>query len=456
MRRYRLIALLALALGAVGPALTLGLSEGAEPLAKRYVFENGLTLLVAEKRALPIVTVHVVIKAGSLVEPKEKAGLANLVASLLTRGTKTRSAVEISEAIEFVGGSLTSQGGADVASVGLTVLRKDLDLGLNLLTDVLLHPAFEEQEIQRKMKEIVGAIRKKKEEPGEVAEEAFNALVFGDHPYGRPVEGTEETLKGISRKDIQAFYEAYVRPERTIVAVVGDVGFEEMVAKFQTLFGSWKRGEALDPPLPTPPSLEGPKVKKIHRNLTQANIVLGHLGIKRENPDFYAVQVMNYILGSGGFASRLMANIRDEKGWAYDVDSHFVSRLQPGPFMTSLQTKNETAQPAVEEVLKEIRRIREEPVSEEELKEAKAYLTGSFPLRLDTNAEIAQLLTGIELYGLGLDYVERYPTLIEAVTREEVLRVAKRYLDPERFVLVVVADQEKAQVKPATSSGKSF
>lgn len=456
MRRYRLIALLALMLGAVGPALTLGLSEGAEPLAKRYVFENGLTLLVAEKRALPIVTVHVVIKAGSLVEPKEKAGLANLVASLLTRGTKTRSAVEISEAIEFVGGSLTSQGGADVASVGLTVLRKDLDLGLNLLTDVLLHPAFEEQEIQRKMKEIVGAIRKKKEEPGEVAEEAFNALVFGDHPYGRPVEGTEETLKGISRKDIQAFYEAYVRPERTIVAVVGDVGFEEMVAKFQTLFGSWKRGEALDPPLPTPPSLEGPKVKKIHRNLTQANIVLGHLGIKRENPDFYAVQVMNYILGSGGFASRLMANIRDEKGWAYDVDSHFVSRLQPGPFMTSLQTKNETAQPAVEEVLKEIRRIREEPVREEELKEAKAYLTGSFPLRLDTNAEIAQLLTGIELYGLGLDYVERYPTLIEAVTREEVLRVAKRYLDPERFVLVVVADQEKAQVKPATSSGESF
>lgn len=419
---------------------------GAEPLAKRYVFENGLTLLVAEKRALPIVTVQVVIKAGSFVEPQEKAGVANLTASLLVRGTKTRSALEISELIEFVGGSLTSQGGVDMASVGLTVLRKDLDLGLDLLADVLLHPAFEEQEIQRRVKEIVGAIRKKKEEPGEVAEEAFNALLFGDHPYGRPVEGTEETLKGISRKDIQAFYEAYYRPERTIVAVVGDVGFEEMVAKFQTLFGSWQRGEAPDPPLPTPPPLEGPKVKKIHRNLTQAHIVLGHLGIRRENPDFYAVQVMNYILGSGGFASRLMANIRDEKGWAYDVDSHFIPRLQPGPFRASLQTKNETAQPALEEVLKEIRRIRSEPVSEEELNDAKAYLTGSFPLRLDTNAEIAQLLTGIEFYGLGLDYVERYPKLIEAVTREEVLQVAKRYLDPERFVLVVVADQEKAKL----------
>ena len=443
------MALLALALGAVGPALTLSLSEGegAEPLAKRYGFENGLTLLVAEKRALPIVTIHVVVKAGSLVEPKEKAGLANLVASLLTRGTKTRSAVEISEAIEFVGGSLSSEGGADVASLSLTILRKDLDLGLDLLADVLLHPAFEEQEIQRKIKEIVGAIRKKQEEPGEVAEEAFDALVFGDHPYGRPIEGAEEALKGIARADIQVFYEAYYRPERTIVAVVGDVGGEEMVAKLTSFLGSWKRGESREPSLPTPPPLEGPKVKKIHRSLTQANIVLGHLGIKRENPDFYAVQVMNYILGSGGFASRLMANIRDEKGWAYDVRSHFITRLYPGPFMASLQTRNETAQPAIEEVLKEIRRMRDEPVSEEELKEAKAYLTGSFPLRLDTNAEIARLLTSVELFGLGLDYVERYPKLIEAVTREEVLRVAKRYLDPERFVLVVVADQEKAQVK---------
>ncbi len=424
--------------------------QAGEPLARRIVLENGLTLLVSEKRSLPIVTVQVLIRAGSVLEPEEKAGLANLAAGLLTRGTKRRSALEISEAIEFVGGSLGSSGGIDSASISLTVLKKDLDLGLDLLADILLNPVFAEEEIRRKVNETLAAIRKKQEEPGVVAEEAFAALIFGDHPYGWPLEGTEESLRRITRKDLQAFHATYYRPERTIVAVVGDVGVEEIVARFRALFGDWQRGNAPDPLLPSPPSLESLTVKKIDKSLTQANIVLGHLGISRGNPDFYAVQVMNYILGSGGFASRLMANIRDEKGWAYDIRSHFMARLYPGPFIVSLQTKNETAQPAIEEILKEIRRIREELVTDQELADAKAYLIGSFPLRLDTNAEIASLLTAIEFYGLGLDYVERYPELIRGVTKEEVLQVARKYLDPEHLALVVVADQAKANISLPT------
>lgn len=442
MRRLRLIAILAMALLALA-----AFALAVEPLAKRVVLPNGLTLLVSEKRALPIVTVQVLIKAGSVLEPQDKAGLANLAAELLTRGTKSRSALEISEAIEFVGGSLGSGGGVDSASASLTVLKKDLDLGLDLLADILLNPVFAEEEIRRKVNETLAAIRKKQEEPGVVAEEALEALIFGDHPYGRPLEGTEESLKRITRRDLRAFHGTYYRPERTIVAVVGDVGVEEIVAKFKALFSAWERGEVPEPVLPSPPPLDGLKVKKVNKSLTQANIALGHLGISRENPDFYAVQVMNYILGSGGFASRLMTNIRDEKGWAYDISSHFVARLQPGSFVVSLQTKNENAQPAIEEILKEIERIREEPVADQELADAKAYLIGSFPLRLDTNAKIANLLTSIELFGLGLDYVERYPELIQRVTKEDVLRVARKYLDPEHLALVVVADQEKARLK---------
>lgn len=419
----------------------------AEPLAKRVVFDNGLTLLVSEKRTLPIVRVNVLVRAGSVLEPREKAGLASLVAELLVQGTRRRSASQISEEIEFVGGSLESEGESDYASLALSVLKKDLDLGLDLLADVLLNPAFEEQEIQRKVKEVLAAIRKKEEEPGQVAGEAFDEIIFGNHPYGRPVEGTEESLKLMTREDIQQFYATYYRPERTIVAVVGDVGFEEVVTKLRALFASWNRGDAQEKPLQAPPPLDGLKVKKVNRGLTQASIVLGHLGVSRDNPDYYALQVMNYILGGGGFASRLLGNIRDEKGWAYSIYSQFDARLHQGPFVVSLQTKNETAQPAIQEVLKEIRRIREEPVSESELEEAKAYLIGSFPLRLDTNAKIAQLLTGIELFGLGLDYMDRYPKLIGSVTREEVLRVARQYLDPERLALVVVADQEKARVE---------
>ncbi|MBI3988754.1 MAG: insulinase family protein, partial [candidate division NC10 bacterium] len=300
-----------------------------ELLAKRVVLDNGLTLLVSEKQALPIVTVQVLIKAGSVLELKDKAGLANLAAELLTRGTKTRSALEISGAIEFVGGSLASWGGADSAPASLTVLKKDLDLGLDLLADILLNPVFAEEEIQRKVKETLAAIRKKQEEPGVVAEEALDTLVFGDHPYGRPVEGAEESLPRITRTDLQTFHATSYRPERTIVAVVGDVGVEEIVAKFKARFGAWRRGDVPEPVLLSPPPLDGLKVKKINKDLTQANIALGHLGISRGNPDYYAVQVMNYILGSGGFASRLMTNIREEKGWAYDIDSTFVARLQP-------------------------------------------------------------------------------------------------------------------------------
>ena len=208
-------------------------------------------------------------------------------------------------------------------------------------------------------------------------------------------------------------------------------------------FKDWAKKGIAEKPLPAIKPVVGPKVIKIDKDLTQANIVLGHLGIKRENPDFYAVSVMNYILGGGGFASRMMDNIRDNKGLSYDVHSFFLANKYGGSFQAGLQTKNRTAHIAVAEILKEMERMRSEPVTDKELSDAKSYLTGSFPLRIDSNSKIASFLVAVEFYGLGLDYVDRYKELIESVTRDDVLRVAKKYLHTKDYVLVLVGNMKQ-------------
>lgn len=418
----------------------------AAPLAEREVLPDGMVLLHAERRNLPIVKVVVAVRAGSVMETAEKAGLSNLTADLLNEGTRRRSSKEISNAIEFVGGSLATSGGADFITVSLSVLKKDLDLGFDLLSDVLLNPAFTDEEFNRRKAIIRGSIVRQKEEPGIVASRAFMKAVFGDYPYGWPMDGTEESIARITREDVQNFYRALYAPNNAVMAVTGDVGREELQALIRKYFAGWSRKDIPGPAVIAPQAGEKPTVIKINKALTQATILLGHPGIRRDDPDFYTVQVMNYILGGGGFASRLMDNIRDNKGLSYDVHSFFAANKYAGVFEAGLQTKNQTANAAIAEVLKEMERIMTEPVGDRELADAKAYLTGSFPLKIDSNSKIAAFLTSVELYGLGLDYVEKYPSYINGVTKEDVLRAARKYLNTKGYVLVVVADLEKAAI----------
>jgi zinc protease len=427
--------------------LVVPLQAFAAPIAKREILPNGMVLLRAERTGLPIVKVVLAIKAGSVAEPAGKAGLANLTAKLLNEGTAKRSSKEISDEIEFVGGSLNTSGGADYITVTLSVLKKDVELGFDLLSDIVLSPAFSDDEIKRRKAIIKNFIIQQREEPGAVASKAFLKAVFGEHPYGIPVEGTEESLDNITRQDIVDFHRAYYIPNNAIMAVAGDIDSKELHVLLDRFFGGWKRREVAASRLPVPSKGQGPRVVKIQKDITQANVILGHLGISRENPDYYAVSVMNYILGGGGFASRLMDNIRDNKGLSYDVHSYYSADKFAGYFEAGLQTKNASANTAIGEILKEMERIRTEPVSDKELTDAKSYLTGSFPLRIDSNSKIAGFLVAVEFYGLGLDYVDKYKTLIDAVTKDDVLRVAKKYLDPENYVLVVVGNLEKASLK---------
>jgi zinc protease len=419
----------------------------AGEIASREVLPNGLVLLHSEKKGLPIITVVVAVKAGAVAESYEKAGLANLTSDLLNEGTSKRTALDISSAIDFVGGSLETSGGDDFITVKLSILRKDMDLGFDLLSDIILNPAFRQEEIDRRTAVIKSSILQQREDPGIVASKAFLKAVYGEFPYGWPTEGTLESLDRITREDISGFHRTYYAPNNSIMAVVGDVSRDELQALLRKYFAAWEKKDLPSTLLRSPEPAAERMVITIDRDITQANIVLGHLGIRRENPDYYAVLVMNYILGGGGFASRLMDNIRDDKGLAYDVHSFFSANKFAGMFQAGLQTKNSSANIAIDEILNEMKKIRTEPVNDRELADAKSYLTGSFPLRIDTNTKIAGFLVGMEFYDLGLDYIDNYKNYINSVSKSDILKVAGKYLHPEKFVLVVVGDLEKASLK---------
>lgn len=413
--------------------------------AKRVVLPNGLTLLFSEKHNLPIVKATMLIKASPINEPAEKAGLANLTAELLLEGTKTRTSEEISEAIEFIGGDLSVSTERDYTELELSILKKDIKTGFSILSDILLNPVFSENEITRKKDIIKGALRQREEDPSFLGSRAFRKAVFStSHPYGRIIEGSTNTLDMITREDIIDFHKNWYRPNNAILSVVGDISFDELNGLIQEFFGTWKPYEAPAPTIPPVTVPAEPKTIPVEKDLTQANIFLGHLGVKRSNTDYYALSVMNYILGGGGFASRLMTRIRDDLGLAYDVHSYFTSNLFRGAFLVGVQTKNRSAKDVIRIILEEIKRIQKEPVTDEELMEAKSYLTGSFPRRLDTMGKVARFLALTEFYGLGLDYDMEYKDLINSVTKDDVLRVARKYLHPDAYTLVIVADLEKA------------
>lgn len=419
----------------------------AGSLADRAVLPDGLILLHSERAELPMVRVVVAIKAGSIAEPASKAGLSSLVADLLNEGTSKRTSGQISDQIEFVGGQLSASGGLDYVTVSLTILKKDVELGFDLLSDIIMDPAFSQSEIARRKAIIKSSILRKKEDPGAIASETFLKAIYGNNPYGRPTEGTEETLDAITRKDIADFHDRYYAPNNAIMAVVGDINRDSVMSLINKYFAEWHRKDVpvIVVPEAVPPA--GPKTIRIEKDLTQANIVLGHLGIRRDNPDYYAVSVMNYILGGGGFASRLMDNIRDNRGLSYDVRSYFSADRYAGSFQVELQTKNTSANAAIDEIFKELKRIRTTPVTDSELNDAKSYLTGSFPLRIDSINKLAGFLTAVEFYNLGQDYAEKYGRFIDSVTKEDVLRVARQYLHPEDYVLVVVGDMKKAKLR---------
>jgi zinc protease len=430
MRRPFTLVTLLLAAVAVVPA-------GAAPLAHREVLANGIRLLVAPRPAIPIVALRVSLRAGSTADPPDAPGLANLTAELLTRGTAKRTGPELDRAIEFVGGALEADASRDGTTVSLAVLKKDLDLGLDLLAEALLTPTFPDEELKRKVAEIEAALRRSEENPEAVAGRALARLIYAGHPYAHPIAGTVESVGRLTRDQVVAFHRAYYRPDAATIAVVGDVTVDEIRAAIGRRLDGWARPASAPPAVPLAPAQPAVAAEKIARDLTQATVYLGRPGVRHGDPDYFPLLVANYILG-GGSASRLYTRVREERGLAYSVYSSLSPGLYGASLTVGLQTRVEAVDEAVRVVRAEMAGMGQPPIDARELSLAKSYLIGSFPLRLDTSRKVADLLVGVEDYGLGLDYPERFRSEVGKVSAADVVRVAARYLDPATFSSVTV------------------
>ena len=418
--------------------LLLGMpAQAAGPLARREVLPNGPVLLVAERPAIPIVVVRVGVPGGAVHDPDDALGLASLTAELLTRGTARRSGPELDRAIEFVGGSLEAGAGSDGASVTLSVLKKDLALGLDLLAEVLLHPTFPADELARKVADIQAALRRSEQSPETVAGRELTRLVFPGHPYARPASGTVESVGKLTREQVVAFHARHYRADGATIVAVGDITAGDIRRELLARLSGWRAPPTPLPRVPTPALTVPPEERRIVRDLTQTTVLLGRPAIRQVDPDYFPLAVATYVLG-GGSASRLYTRVREDRGLAYSVYSSLLPARHGASLLVSLQTRTDGVTEAVRLVRAEMARLGREPVPPAELDRAKSYLIGSFPLRLDTSGKLAGFLGAVEDQGLGLDYPDRYKERIARVTAADLQRVAAKYLDPATFSSVMV------------------
>jgi zinc protease len=409
---------------------------------ERIELPNGLVLLLSENHSIPSVSINAIVKTGSRFELDEKAGLASMAGALLDSGTTTRTSREIAETIEASGGQLGTFGDYQSSGVVVTLLSKDLDLGLDVSSDLLMNPTFPEDKVHQHVDRRVAQIKARLDVPRTQASDTFNELVFKGSPQHRPPIGYENTVRTLTRADVATYFRNFFVPDNTMLAIVGDIDKSEVRRKVEAAFGKWERASTFEPPpVPQPQRQTTPIEKFLPAAKEQVNIIIGHVGITRKNPDYYRLLVMDTILGSSpGFTSRIPRILRDEQGLAYTTFSNITSSagLDPGRFIAYIGTAPENLTRAIAGLRGEIARIVREPVTDEELETAKSYLTGSFVLRFQKNSQIAEFLLEAEVYGLGFDYLEKYPDLIRAVTVEDVSRVVRTYIDPENTTTVVV------------------
>jgi zinc protease len=381
------------------------------------------------------------VLAGARYDPESKAGLAIMVSRLLDEGTQNRTSLEIADAIESVGGAIETDGSFERIIATAGVLNKDVDLGLELLSDLLIRPIFPQDFVDKEIERTLAEITSARDRPQVLAGWAFNELVYQDHPLHRPSHGYPQTVVGLTRDDLLQFHRQYFVPNNVILSIVGDFKIGELLPKVEKAFGSWENRPLAFPTYPPPVKQVGKRVRFITMPAQQLNIYLGHLGVTRINPDYYALQVLDTILGGGaGFTARIPQRLRDELGLAYTTFASITmtAGLDPGRFIAFIGTSPENMNLALDGLLNEIRRIIDESVTAQELQDAQDYLTGSFVFAFESSPQIARFLVHAEVYGLGFDYIEKYPQYIRAITVEDISRVARKYLDSENYTLVVV------------------
>ncbi|MEO8648458.1 MAG: pitrilysin family protein [Acidobacteriota bacterium] len=413
----------------------------ALPPIEKAKLANGLEVWMVQQHELPIVSMNLVLRSGSSNEPDNRTGLASVTTSLLNDGTASRSASEIVNQLQSIGASVNANSGWDSTNVSMQTLTRNLDQALDIYSDIIQHPAFPANELEsRRGRSLVG-LRQQRSNPGAISNVVYNKVLYKDHPYGR--ETTEATIKAITRDDIVNYYNSTFRPNNGVLIVVGDIDKTALKAKLEKAFASWKPGDVTTASLPAADTLGKTAIYLVDRpNAAQSVVSIGQVGIDRANPDYFPVVVMNSILG-GGITSRISMNLREEKGYTYGANSGWNFRKGAGPFSAGGNIQTAVTKEAVFEFMKELNGIRGSiPVTQRELDYNKQALIRRYPAAFETVGQVSAQLSNLVVYGLPDSYFNDYIAKVNAVTLDDVNRVAKKYLDPEKMAIVIVGDRK--------------
>lgn len=419
----------------LGPTPSLAL-----PAPVRHTLQNGLTVIYVPRRDLPIVNATLVTRGGLSDDPASLPGLAAFTAEMLDEGAAGSDALQLAEAIEQLGASLSASAAWDAAQVNLQVLRGRLPEALTLMADVVTRPDFPEREVSRVRDERLTDLARARDETRIIAGNAFASLVYGsDHPYGRV--STTETTRRIDRRALADFHRQFYRPGNSTLILVGDVD-AALHPEVERIFGAWRGAAVAAAAAPVMPENGPTRIYLIDKpGAAQSEIRIGHPAVARDNPDFYSLAVLNTLLG-GSFTSRLMQNLRETHGYTYGAGSSFSMRRGAGPFTASSAVVTVKTDSAVIEFFRELNRIRDEAVPADELERAKRYIALGLPQSFETTGQIAARTAELVIYGLPLDYYDSYVQRVMAVTAEDVQRVAREYVRPDRSAVVVVGDRQ--------------
>jgi zinc protease len=407
-----------------------------------YAFKtlgNGLQVIAVSHHEQPVVSLRLIVRAGSAQDPDNRPGVASLAATLLDQGTTSKSAEQIADAIDSIGGALGTGAGSDLTFINGVVMKDSLAVGLDLVSDLAQHPAFADEEIDRQRSQLLSGLRVSYEDPEYLANMVFDRLVYGFHPYGKPQTGTPSTLSAIGRDDLIAFHKRWFGSNNAILAIVGDVTPDEAFAGAERAFGGWHRAEA-EAPTPSEPPPPTRRVVVIDKpGAVQTEIRVGHIGIPRKSNDYMALDLAVKILGGEG-ANRLHRVLRTERGLTYGASADMNGLKQSGDIVAETNTRSETTGETLRLIVDEYWKLLRDRVSERELSGAQDYLTGAFPLTIETPSQIALQILNAVFYGLNLNDLQTYRERVDAVSVGDIQRVAREYLHPDRLTIVLVGD----------------
>ena len=414
------------------------------PKAYETKLSNGLQVIVLEQHKLPTFTMQMVVLSGGLSDPADQRGAAQYTASLLREGTKSRNSRQIAEQADSLGATLNAGSGLSSITTNISVsgLTENLDPIMELFADVILNPSFPVDELNKLKTRAIAQLRLQRAQPAFLANEMFAKVMYGSHPASK-VSLTPEEIRNLRPEALQRFHAANYKPNNTLLTIVGDVQPADIVARIEKTFGSWQRGDVASTNIPKANETGPAKIYVVDRvPSVQTNLILGNLSVERNDPDHFALDVMNQVVG-GGASARLFLNLREDKGYTYGAYSGVSAFKYRGTFRANTEVRTEVTKGSMDELMHELKRIRDEKVDQEEFDRAKRTIVGSFALQLESpNALLNNIITQ-KTYGLPADYWDTYPQKIAAITQDDVQRVARKYLDPSRMQIVAVGDASK-------------